>query len=31
MAGFDLNLITTFVTLYETQSVTVAAERLCVT
>ncbi|MCS5968756.1 LysR family transcriptional regulator [Klebsiella variicola subsp. variicola] len=31
MAGFDLNLITTFVKLYETQSVTVAAERLCVT
>lgn len=31
MAGFDLNLITTFITLYETQSVTLAADRLCVT
>lgn len=31
MAGFDLNLITTFVTLYETQSVTLTADRLCVT
>lgn len=31
MAGFDLNLITTFVTLYETQSVTQTADRLCVT
>ena len=31
MAHFDLNLITTFVTLYETQSLTVTAERLFVT
>lgn len=31
MSHFDLNLITTFVTLYETQSVTVTAERLFVT
>lgn len=31
MAQFDLNLITTFVTLYETQSLTVTAERLFVT
>ncbi|CAI1496055.1 Nodulation protein D 2 [Serratia quinivorans] len=31
MTHFDLNLITTFVTLYETQSVTLTAERLFVT
>ncbi|WP_295485263.1 LysR family transcriptional regulator [uncultured Pseudomonas sp.] len=31
MSGFDLNLITTFVTLYETRSVTLTADRLCVT
>lgn len=31
MANFDLNLVTTFVTLYETQSLTVTAERLFVT
>lgn len=31
MAHFDLNLITSFIALYETQSVTLAAERLCVT
>lgn len=31
MAHFDLNLITTFVTLYETQSLTITAERLFVT
>ncbi|AIR88851.1 LysR family transcriptional regulator [Pseudomonas cremoricolorata] len=31
MANFDLNLITTFITLYETQSVTTTAQRLFVT
>ena len=31
MAHFDLNLVTTFVTLYETQSLTITAERLFVT
>ncbi|NNJ16956.1 LysR family transcriptional regulator [Pseudomonas putida CSV86] len=31
MASFDLNLITTFITVYETQSVTVTAQRLFVT
>lgn len=31
MASFDLNLITTFITLYETQSVTATAQRLFVT
>lgn len=31
MAQFDLNLVTTFVTLYETQSLTITAERLFVT
>ncbi|SUD77919.1 LysR family transcriptional regulator [Pseudomonas putida] len=31
MPQFDFNLITAFITLYETGSVTVSAERLCVT
>lgn len=31
MSSFDLNLITTFITLYETQSVTTTAQRLFVT
>ncbi|WP_042141847.1 LysR family transcriptional regulator [Pseudomonas parafulva] len=31
MASFDLNLITTFITLYETRSVTTTAQRLFVT